>query len=278
MDFLPVLTASILLGLFVGVFSGLLGIGGGTTMVPAFRLLFHMSPLMSTATSLFTIVPTSLSGALSHIRQKTCHVPLGVVLGLGGAVTSPLGVWLATISPAWAVMLVAALVIGYSATDMLIKAAKMKPSSFRGDSLQEETPQGASDIELTKPTRKLESKQIVIGFAIGLCAGTVSGYIGVGGGFIMVPLMTMLLGVPMKKASGTSLIAMIILAIPGAIGQGIAGNIDYFVGLATALGSVPGAIMGAALIKRVSERNLRFVFGISMVLAAIMLVVNEFAL
>ena len=86
-------------GVAIGILSGLLGIGGGTVMVPIFRLAFGMSPVVSTATSLFAIIPTSISGAASHIRHKTCIVSLGVAAGLGGALTSPLGVWLAQISP-----------------------------------------------------------------------------------------------------------------------------------------------------------------------------------
>ena len=78
-------------GVAIGILSGLLGIGGGTVMVPIFRLAFGMSPVVSTATSLFAIIPTSISGAASHIRHKTCIVSLGVAAGLGvrDQVTSP---------------------------------------------------------------------------------------------------------------------------------------------------------------------------------------------
>lgn len=71
------------LGIVIGVLSGLLGVGGGTIMVPVFRLLLQMSPLASTATSLFTVVPTSAAGAVTHWRNKTCLVPIGIAAGLG---------------------------------------------------------------------------------------------------------------------------------------------------------------------------------------------------
>ncbi|MEG0682333.1 MAG: sulfite exporter TauE/SafE family protein, partial [Raoultibacter sp.] len=109
-------------GVVVGILSGLLGIGGGTVMVPVFRLGFGLSAIEAAATSLFTIIPTSLAGCVTHIRNKTCRVPLGVAAGLGGACTSPVGVWLASISPSWAIMAAAALIIGYSAISMLKKA------------------------------------------------------------------------------------------------------------------------------------------------------------
>lgn len=267
----------VLVGVLIGILSGLLGIGGGTIMVPVFRLAFGLSPLVSTATSLFTIIPTSISGAVSHLRGKTCVAALGVAMGVGGALTSPVGVWLASVSPAWLVMLAAALIIGYSAVNMLIKAAKAPAG--KGSAPARAAAEGeshAAPAPSVPPVPQLSRKQLLIGVAIGLGAGLMSGYVGVGGGFIMVPLMLSLIRIPMKLASGTSLIAILILAIPGTIENGIAGNIDYLVGLSVAVGSIPGAILGARLVKRVPERVLRFIFGGFLIVAAIVLFLNEF--
>ncbi len=79
----PLFLVSLVVGLAVGVLAGLLGIGGGMLLVPAFKLGYAMDSLMCTATSLFTIIPTSVSGAISHIRNKTCLPKLGVAAGLG---------------------------------------------------------------------------------------------------------------------------------------------------------------------------------------------------
>ena len=93
----------------------------------------------------------------------------------------------------------------------------------------------------------------------------------------MVPLMVSVLGMPMSKASGTSLIAVAILAVPSIIEQAVLGNIAYMVGIAVVCGSIPGAVLGARLVRRVSERKLRFLFGFILVAAAIVLVANELA-
>ena len=74
--------APALVGVLIGIASGLLGIGGGTVMVPIFRLAFGMSATMSTATSLFAIIPTSISGAISHVKGKTCIPALGIAAGV----------------------------------------------------------------------------------------------------------------------------------------------------------------------------------------------------
>lgn len=276
---------SLVVGLVVGVLAGLLGVGGGMLLVPAFKLGYAMDSLMCTATSLFTIIPTSISGAVSHLRNKTCLPKLGIAAGVGGACMSPVGVWLATISPDWCVMGAAALIIAYSSITMFRKALAA-PKPVRATVSQQEKVDEASAAE----TRRTEvaaaraaapsigPREMAIGAAIGLFAGVASGYVGVGGGFIMVPLMISVLRVPMKLTSGTSLIAVMILAVPGVITQAALGNINWIAGIAVACGSIPGAALGARLIPRVPERTLRFVFAGFLVVAAALLVVNQLGL
>lgn len=275
MDVFAAFIAPALAGVFVGVMSGLLGVGGGTIMVPIFRLAFGMSPLASTATSLFAIIPTSISGVVAHTRAKTCVPKLGLALGAGGAVMSPMGVWLASVSPGWLVICVAAIVIGFSAFKMFKKAVKCAPApraGRAGGNVQAASAKAVPD----QPV--LSRKQYLQGACIGLIAGLASGYVGVGGGFIMVPLMLAVLGIPMSLASGTSLIAIMILAIPGVIEQGLLGNIEYLAGIAIVVGSIPGALVGARLVRMVPERQLRFIFGGFLLVAAVMLMLNEFGI
>lgn len=275
MDVFAAFVAPALAGVFVGVMSGLLGVGGGTIMVPIFRLAFGMSPLASTATSLFAIIPTSISGVVAHARAKTCVPKLGLALGAGGAVMSPMGVWLASVSPGWLVICVAAIVIGFSAFKMFKKAVKCAPApraGRAGGNVQAASAKAVPDQPI------LSRKQYLQGACIGLIAGLASGYVGVGGGFIMVPLMLAVLDIPMSLASGTSLIAIMILAIPGVIEQGLLGNIEYLAGIAIVVGSIPGALVGARLVRVVPERQLRFIFGGFLLVAAVMLMLNEFGI
>lgn len=278
MDLFLQFAAPALAGIFVGVMSGLLGVGGGTIMVPIFRLAFGMSPLASTATSLFAIIPTSISGVASHMRAKTCVPKLGVALGIGGALTSPVGVWLASVSPGWLVIVVAALVIGLSAYKMFkkaLKAPKRGKQKAAGAAADASEPTSSN---LIPAQPDLTRKQYLQGAGIGLVAGLASGYVGVGGGFIMVPMMLAILSIPMSLASGTSLIAIMILAIPGVIEQAILGNINYFAGISIVVGTIPGAVIGARLVRVIPERQLRFAFGGFLLVAAVLLMLNEFGI
>ena len=309
---------SLVVGLAVGVLAGLLGVGGGTLLVPIFKLGYAMDSIMCTATSLFTIIPTSVSGALSHLRNKTCIPRLGLAAGLGGAVTSPLGVWLATQSPDWAIMGAAALIIVYSATTMFRKALAAPKVPWRkkhfaaqsageqagavGDAVAAAAASVPSDagapsasaaaepaspaparplvpsLAAEKDAATVGPRELAIGVAIGLVAGLASGYVGVGGGFIMVPMMISIAHISMRVTSGTSLIAVMILAVPGTIAQALLGNINWIAGIAVACGSIPGAALGARLVPRVPERQLRFLFAGFLVVAALMLIVNQLGL
>ena len=283
-----------LVGVGVGVLSGLLGIGGGTIMVPLFRLVFGMEPIAATATSLFTIVPTSLSGMWKHAKNKTSLPRVGIVCGLAGACLSPVGVWAANMSPGWAIMGAAAVVVAYSSFTMLKKALAAPKGGAAKEGCRACDGEATSDAVATAPVAaggsgvaeaqaapfeapaiKLTPKFVAKVALIGVIAGFMSGYVGVGGGFIMVPLFVSMLGIPMRLASGTSLTAVCILAIPGVIEQAVLGNIDYMVGIAMMVGSIPGAVVGANLVKYVPERALRFAFAAFLLLMAVLLIVNE---
>ncbi len=260
----------LLVGLGVGVLSGMLGIGGGTILVPLFKLGFGLPALGATATSLFTIIPTSISGVISHIRKGTCVVRLGVAAGLGGALTSPLGVWLSFQSPEWATMVACALVIAYSASTMLIKAVKLWKVQ-KSITLS----QGSAKVDAAVYEVPLGARNVIIAGVIGLIAGVLSGYVGLGGGFLIIPLFMQLLHMPMKLTSGTSLIAVMMLAVPGTVTQALLGNVDWVAGICVALGAVPGAVWGTKLLERISEVRLRFMFGGFLLIASILLILDQ---
>ena len=140
--------ALVLAGVGIGVLSGMLGIGGGTIMIPVLRLGYGLDAFMATATSLFAIIPISLAGAVAHIRARSCLPKLGILLGVAGAVTSSAGVYLGSISPAWLIMVVAAVIIIYSAFTMLSKAVRMgKKSSSKSGSARASASATPSNIE-----------------------------------------------------------------------------------------------------------------------------------
>ncbi|MBQ9022087.1 MAG: sulfite exporter TauE/SafE family protein [Eggerthellaceae bacterium] len=292
-----------LCGVVVGILSGLLGVGGGTMMIPVFRLGFGLSALASTGTSLFSMIFTAAAGSITHIRNHTCLVPLGLLAGVCGACTSPLGVRLANMSPAWLVMLATGCVIAYSASTMLRKGLAMPKSGVKANASEtkealesrdasaareandaSEAHEAAKESEAAARSaaepafieaKDLTRRQYIIGAIAGLVAGVAGGYVGLGGGFLMVPIFVAGVGLPMKQTSGTSLLAVCILATTGAITQFVYGNVEVMAGLAMAFGSIPGAIIGANFIKKIPERTLRLMFGVFLLVLSVALVINE---
>ena len=218
--------AAAIIGVAIGILSGMLGIGGGTVMVPLFRLAFGLDPLAATATSLFSIIPTSLAGLSKHLRNGTCIPRIGLICGFAGACASPLGVLAATHSPNWAVMGGTSLVIGYSSITMLRRgiasvraeraAAAASPSKAIGaeragtDATASKAAGacagGVKDAEgacssIEAAHVAMTTRTVAAMIVIGLIAGFMGGYVGVGGGFIMVPLFISVLGISMREAS-----------------------------------------------------------------------------
>lgn len=268
---------SIVVGVGIGVLSGLLGIGGehgyGAYLPSG---VFH-GGYPSHGYLAVHHHPHIACGCITHIRNRTCIVPMGLAAGISGAFLSPLGVYLASISPSWAIMLAAAIIIGYSAITMLRKGlAAKKPVPPLEVSEKASQPARVDAPAAVDRVMHPTHRQLVVGIVAGVIAGVASGYVGVGGGFIMVPLFIALGAIPMKKASGTSLIAVTILAVPGVVMQAMMGNVMFAAGIAMAIRSIPGALFGANLVKRIPERALRLIFGAVLLCTAVVLAVNEF--
>ena len=104
---------------------------------------------------------------------------------------------------------------------------------------------------------------------IGLAAGFVSGLLGVGGGIIIVPMLAGILRMPLKRALGTSLLAIVALVIPGTIVHAALGHVDWAIFAALTLGAVPGARIGARLALGTRERTLRLLVGSFLLVVAV---------
>ncbi|MDR1014791.1 MAG: sulfite exporter TauE/SafE family protein [Coriobacteriales bacterium] len=249
-----------LLGVVVGILSGMFGIGGGTVMIPLLHLLLRQPILTSTATSLFVIAPTAASGTFRHIRQGSVDVRAAVVIGLAGALACTVGSLVSDMLPGIAVAGLAACVILYSAVSIVRRPVD--------GPLGEE---GAAP-----PSRFAAGRlRLLLCAALGLVAGLVAGIVGVGGGFVIVPVGIAYLGFSFKEASGTSLLAIALIAVPGTVAHALLGHVWYLGGLALMIGSIPGAYLGARLVDRMPERAARLAFAGLLALSACLVVFNE---
>jgi uncharacterized protein len=115
----------------------------------------------------------------------------------------------------------------------------------------------------------------LLAMSIGLAAGLFSGLLGVGGGIILIPGFIYLLHMPLKKAFGTSLAVITVIAVPGTVVHAFLHHIYWPLALFLAIGSIPGAYLGARLSIRSRERTLYILFGLLLAALGVVFIVNE---
>jgi uncharacterized membrane protein YfcA len=243
----------LMIGLVSGVLSGLFGVGGGIVMTPGVQILLGARPIVALATPLPVIFPTALTGALTYRRAGEVDTNAAAWMvgpGIAGAV---LGSWLTRLIDTHLLLVVTAILLAYQATSIL-RGARPKAASA---------------------PHRAGTPAVFAG--IGLLAGLISGLLGIGGGLIMVPMLAGVLGMPLKRALGTSLLAIVALVVPGTIVHAALHHIDWAVFLVLSIGAVPGAAIGARLALDTKERTLRLLVGGFLLLVALAYGVSETA-
>lgn len=238
------LLIAMLIGLVSGILSGLFGVGGGIVMTPGIQVLLGTAPIVALATPLPVILPTAIAGALTYRRAGEIDERAALWISVPGIAAAALGAALTDVIDTHVLLVVTAFLLAYQAIGI-----------FRG---RRDTG--------SKPPRAVTAWTYV---GIGLAAGFISGLLGIGGGLIMVPLLAGWLGMPLKRALGTSLLAIVVLVIPGTVVHTALGHIDWAIFAAVTLGAVPGALIGARIALGTQERTLRLAVGSFLLIVAV---------
>ena len=255
---LPQILALLATGIAVGFASGLLGVGGCFIMVPVqFWALtaIGVDPTIAIriafGTNLLVVLPTALSGALTHHRRGAVLWRAGVTLGVTGAAGAFAGAFIASRLPGRVLMIAFGAAVLAGALRMLT-ARPVKGERAPSDSL---------------------AAYVLWGFPLGI----VSGIIGIGGGVLVVPIMVVFLGFGIHQAVGTSTALMIFTAAGGAVsyivnGMGVAGlpagstgYVNWLQWLLLAGCSIPMAVVGARAAHRLPAKRLRVLFIVVMI-------------
>lgn len=260
--YLPIAEVSVnaflLLGLggIVGILSGMFGVGGGFLMTP---LLFFIGipPAVAVATEANQIVASSFSGVLAHFRRKTVDLKMGTVLMLGGLVGAALGVFIFNYLKS------------LGQVDLLVKLCYVVFLGVVGGLMFIESWRAIRRSKANiVPTRKKHGWIHVLPFktkfrvsglyisvlpplAVGVVVGILAAIMGVGGGFIMVPAMIYLLGMPTKVVVGTSLFQIIFVT---AFTTMLHATTNYTVDIALAVSLLVGGVIGAQIGTRIGVK------------------------
>ena len=268
--YLPIAEVSVnaflLLGLggMVGVLSGMFGVGGGFLMTP---LLFFIGipPAVAVATEANQIVASSFSGALAHLKRRTVDLRMGTVLLVGGLVGAALGVQIFNALKAIGqvdllVRLSYVVFLGIVGGLMFIESLNALRKSKKGTAAQKRRKH--SWIHNLPFKMRFRTSGLYISvippLIVGVLVGILAAIMGVGGGFIMVPAMIYLLGMPTKVVVGTSLFQIIfVTAFTTLLHATTNFTVDIVLAVLLLIGGVIGAQIGTRLGAKLRAEQLR---------------------
>jgi uncharacterized protein len=241
-------SASVIMGLSLGLIGG----GGSILTVPILVYLFGVDPVASTAYSLFVVGLTSLVGSVSHFKKGNVDLKTAFIFGLP-AIISVYSVrkFLVPAIPD-TIMTIGSVTVTKSLFVMVLFATLMLLASIS---------------MIRKPKKKEEEQSdthynYLIILAEGLLVGGITGLVGAGGGFLIIPALVLMAGLPMKKAVGTSLLIIAMKSLIGFTGD-LSGAliIDYRFMLIFSAFAIVGIFAGSYLTKFIPNEKLKPVFG-----------------
>lgn len=253
--------------ILMGLSLGLIGGGGSILTVPILVYLFHVDAVLATAYSLFIVGLTSLVGSISHVKLGNIHWKTALVFGIPSIVSVFLTrLYLVPAIPnpliqnsAFTISKPMALLVLFAVIMILAAYSMIKPSKKSKDN-------GTGVVSFNFPLILAE----------GLIIGVVTGLVGAGGGFLIIPALVLLANLPMKQAVGTSLMIIAAKSLIGFIAD-LKGNeqIDWtFLSIFSAI-AIGGIITGSVLSKKISGDKLKPAFGWFVLVMGFYIIVME---
>lgn len=262
-------------GIGAGFFGSLLGLGGGTLIVPLLTLVFNLPLLTAVGVSLVCVIVTSGASAGVFLERHVANLRLGMTLELFTATGALIGGSIAFLLPEKALELLFAGLLTYTSLSMFRRgrsAGGPEEETVVDDDAGGDT---FFDANLSGPTYRV--RRIPAGAAGSVGAGVVSALLGIGGGIVKVPVMHLVMGVPLRVSTATSNLMMGITASAGAIIYLSRGLIDPFVTSPTALGVFVGASIGSRVAHRIDVRVLRGLFVAILLYTALQMLLRAFS-
>lgn len=246
------LIIALALALIVGVTLGLLGGGGSILTVPILTYVLKMEPREAIAASLFIVGATSAVSVINHAKAGRVRLKTGLLFGAAGMAGAFAGGLIGGHVPGVVLMVLFALMMIATATAMI-----------RGRKDQGEKAPAEGQRSLIKI--------LIDGFVVGIATGLV----GAGGGFLIVPALNMLGGLPMAVAVGTSLLVITMKSIAGLGGYLFSVTLNWPVVLGFTATAIVGSFIGTAIAGKIPEKALRKGFGYFVLVMGLFVMAQE---
>lgn len=258
------LTIGILL-LFIGLIAGgygtIVGAGGGFIFVPALLLLLKMDPAIAAGSGLVIVLINSLSGVIGYAKQQQINYRIGIHIGIGALPGSIFGVWLLQVyasSYFYIVFATVLLLLGiflFTKNTSFGKSNRQVQTNSTEQEAQQQTGATGSDSFSRPPlaNRQSESNQINGKWLLplGLLMGILSSYLGIGGGWLLVPILIYLFKIPTHMATATSIFSLCMYSSYGVVSQIFYNSIDWMAVFWGGIGIIIGSQLGVLLAQRI---------------------------
>ena len=262
-------------GLIVGLLSGLTGVGGGFLITPLL-IFVGVPPLIAVGTGAAQIVGASAAGSYAHWRLGNVDMRMAVVLLVGSWTGGLIGVHVAKIleqSGHFGLVVVFLYVglLGFIGISMLIEALMAVRGKKKSKPMKEDEATWVDRLpwQMNFPVSGLRTTAF-LPLGLGIAVGVLTALMGVGGGFVMVPIMLYVLKMPTKVVIGTSLFQLLFTtAEVGILQAGMNHAVDPYLALALVVGSIFGTQFGARLGTRMPGEQLRLVLALVVVAVAV---------
>ncbi len=279
----------VLFGGVVGLLSGLVGVGGGFLITPLL-IFIGVPPLVAVATGAAQIVGTSAAGSYAHWRLGNIDFKMGIVLLLGSWTGGSAGVYLARMLQQGGhfgniVTFLYVVLLGIVGTSMLFESVKTiyVRSGVKAGSDKRKKDSGGGWLsavgerlpgQMEFPVSRLRIS-FLVPLLLGVSVGVLTSLMGVGGGFIMVPVMIYMLKMPTKVVVGTSLFQLLFTtAVVASMQAGVNHAVDPFLALILILGSAFGTQWGTRLSVKLPGEKLRLVLALVVVAVTVKMLVG----
>lgn len=238
--------------LIVGISMGMLGAGGAILTIPIMVYLFKVEPVLATVYSLFIVGSTAFAGSINYIRQGLINIKSSLLFAIPAVI----------IMFAMRKLVVPAIPNEFDIAGVHVLKGTFILGFFSIVLLFSSMSMIIGGVKKEKEHNSLTSKDKLILILSGASTGIITGMIGAGGGFIIIPALVLLAKMPMKEAVGTSLIIITINSLTGFAGD-LTGNyqIDWSLILTFLLISIAGIFIGSILVKKVASAKLKIAFG-----------------
>jgi uncharacterized membrane protein YfcA len=265
----------VLLGLAIGLVLGGLGGGGAILTVPALVYVAGQTAAQATTSSLVIVGAAAVTGVASHVRTRTVSWRTGLFFGAAGIPAAWLGSHLSHAVDGSvlmlgfsALMLAAAVVMLRPQPRIVARRAVAVPAVVgAGAGVPSDEATASAEEALEAPVcLRCSSKALVIGAGLGV--GFLTGFLGVGGGFVVVPALVLVIGLPMRLAVGTSLVVVAMNAATALVARSTTAEFDWSIIIPFALTAMVGALVGRRVADRLPADQLRRAFAVLLVLVA----------